>query len=175
MATNWKSLPYQRDRQWADRYMEQVTDILRKNAMHIIKIELADDDSDMHQATDLFVKVSGGSVAVRVRRSKFNNQERDWTIRSSRPNGYKTELQKLREGHGDWYLYCWTNEHGTIDTYWLIDLGRVREKGLLDRQRYEFNNKDGTKFVAVRAGELAAIGAFAAVKYPTQDSPASAG
>ena len=140
------------DKQWSDHFIPQVTRILQSNASKIISIEVAPPDADAERATDMTIKVVGGNVAVRVRRDA--TRFRDLTIRSRRSSGRKTELEKIREGFADWYLYAWTI-NGTISEWVLVDLGRVRESGLLDKPRKEIPNKDGTTFfVGIPIAEL---------------------
>lgn len=149
-------MSYKVDRHWSDKRMAQVTKILKDNAMHIVKIEIAPETRDTKEATDLIIEVTGGSVAVRVRRS--NTRYRDLTIRSRRPSGIPTELHKLREGFCDWYLYGWT-DNGHISEWILVDLNQMRNTELFDKARREISNPDRSSwFVAISLGELFANG-----------------
>lgn len=144
---------YQTNRGFADSYTDAVKDILKQNAMHIVTIAVAQDNLDKQQATDMTITISGGCVAVRVRRD--NTRYRDLTIRSRTKFGGKTELAKIREGFADWYLYCWTKD-GNISEWIIVDLDCLRESGLLDLSRKEIPNGDGTYFVNVTIAELRA-------------------
>lgn len=144
---------YLTDRQWADYFLPDIKDILIHNTHHIIKVEVANDDQDTRQATDMIITVGSGDVAVRIRRDGYKQKYRDWTIRSFRRTGNKTELMKLREGFCRWYLYCWTENNQIID-WILIDLDIVRRSGLLDKKRYQISNWDGTYFIAISVKEL---------------------
>lgn len=153
-------MTYSGDRKWADKHIEQVAAILRANAMHIVKIEVAPETQDAEEATDLIIEVKGGSVAVRLRR--VDTHYRDLTIRSRRPSGVPTELYKLRAGFGDWYLYGWTN-NGNIEEWILVDLNLLRGAGLLEGPRAEIPNRDGSShFVAISLNELGLNGCLAA-------------
>ena len=107
---------------WADQYIPDIKEILKTYAMHIVEFEVAPIDRDMTEGTDMVVRVSGGDVAVRIRRDDC--RFRDLTIRAWRKTGAKTEIDKIREGHIDFYLYCWTEqEYGLIGDYILVHAG----------------------------------------------------
>jgi hypothetical protein len=145
-------MSYQQDRRWADSFTQQVVNIIRQNAMHIIDVREAELDDDTNKATDMVVSVTGGDVAVRVRRDK--TVFRDLTLRSWRAFGVKTELQKIRDGFADWYLYAWT-DGGVITEWILVSLEKLRESGILDMEHEEIVNVDGeTSFVVIPIGEL---------------------
>ena len=121
--------------------------------MRLIIIDEASIEDDKHHATDFVAHIKGGDVAVRIRRPDC--LFRDWTIRSKIIYG-KTELAKLQDGFGDWYLYCWTNQKGNINEWMFIDLNLVRISGLLDKMALQFDipNNDGTYFKSCSIAEL---------------------
>jgi len=165
---------YATDREWSDKYLPQVSEILRANAMHIVKVAIADNDVDCREATDMTVDVTGGQVAVRVRRPYMHY--RDLTIRSWRASGAKTEIHKLRDGFGDWYLYGWTNGQNQIGEWILVDLDKVREAGLLDSPRKEIPNSDRrTRFVAIGIPELERSGCIVSKRMVQQSLIAGGG
>jgi len=138
---NWK---FQQD------YYEQVKTILKNNSMIFVKVEIADIELDKKQATDFIVIIDGGEIAVRIRRA--NCKYRDLTIRSVN-NGYKTEIDKIREGFGRYYLYCWEDEGKEIKSWILVDLNKLRETKLMEN-RVNIPNYDGTEFIAISIDEL---------------------
>lgn len=143
-------MTYSSNWNFSEKYIPEIKNILKKNAMHIVDIEIASPEDDMKHATDLRVKISGGNIAVRIRRSMYSY--RDLTIRSYK-NGYKTELDKLREGFGDWYLYAWENKmQNGLAEYILIDLAAARP--LFFTQLNERDNNDGTRFAIITIPEL---------------------
>lgn len=157
---------YRSDREWADSLLDQVSAILKKNAMHIVNVEIAPDDIDSKQATDMVVRVSSGAVAVRVRRD--NCKYRELTIRNRRSSGVKTEIHKIRDGHADWYLYGWTNGRTTIADWILVDLERMRDADLFDSPRREIPNTDRrTWFVAYTIREIVQCDALVAYNIPS--------
>jgi hypothetical protein len=142
---------WQDNKAWSDQYVEQIISILKANSAHILQIEVASEDKDTHQATDMTIKIVGGDVAVRVRR---NTKFRDLTIRSSLSSGSKTELQKIQEGFADWYLYAWT-VNGQISEWILVNMDQLRRSGLIYRNRQQTQNHDGkSSFVSIPIAEL---------------------
>lgn len=141
------------DFMWQTKFYPLVKSILIQNAMKLVDIKIADDNADMKHATDFVVSVKGGTVAVRIRRN-VANAYRDITIRSKRQNGVETELQKIKKGFADYYLYIWTNNNCVLD-WWLIDVNQMRSSGILDMPRKEIWNKDGSSaFIAIPREEL---------------------
>lgn len=143
---------YRRDKAWEEAYQSQVISILTSLIAHLAVISIASDEKDRSYATDFEVKLSGGTIAVRLRRPgcKF----RDLTIRARRDNGAKTELAKIKEGYAFRYLYGWTDEQGKIAEWILVDLDKVRQAGLLEKERRFIPNGDGTHFISIPAKEL---------------------
>lgn len=147
--------------QWQEKYLSQVASIIREHAAHFVKLRLGTQDEDMKQAADMVIDVSGGTIGVRIRRMDVARNYRDFTIRASVPSGVPTELDKLRAGHGDWYLYAWCDDDKEIITeYILVDLSKLRQSGLLDNRTRSWTNKDGTGFVAIAIHELRQSGAL---------------
>lgn len=137
-----------RDWCWSDGYLPEVRRILLQNAMYLFTVEVASFHQDVKQATDMLLMVSGRrNVAVRLRRASY--QQRDLTIRASRASGVRTELDKIRAGSGDIYLYGWTLEM-QIQEWMLVDLHRLRASGLLDARWPVIGNQDMvTHFIAI--------------------------
>jgi len=102
---------------------------------------------DVEQSTDLIMVITGGEIGVRIRRRE--NWERNkmhlmWSVRAI-CRGHKTEIDKLREGFGRWYFMGWSeNDKDSLIGWYLIDLNKVREIGILDRKWSIYPNGDGT-------------------------------
>jgi hypothetical protein len=100
-------MSYQDDRTWADQYLPWVKAICGRQF-----ITEASVDDDQERNTDLIVlKLEAIRIAVRIRRPQWwherNGQYRgDFTIRWSRPNGTKTEHEKIMEDFGDYLFYA---------------------------------------------------------------------
>lgn len=148
-------MTYRQDRTWANKYLPQVIKILRENINHLVEIKVAPDRKDMTQAVDLVIRLQGGNVAVRLRRS--NCKYRDLTIRAKRDSGTKTELAKIKQGFGKWYFYGWINERDKVYEWMLIDLDKMRSSELLEKKRL-IPNDDGTYFIAISKQELKSVG-----------------
>lgn len=132
-------------------YYPQIESIIRKNSFNFITIRIADVQKDTQEATDFIVSIDGGDIAVRIRRSKY--KDRDLTIRSY-CGGHKTEINKIKEGFGKYYLYCWTNENQEILEWILVDLNKLRHSKLLEITP-EIENKDGyTRFISISTEKL---------------------
>ena len=149
------------DWRWADQYIPFVKATLKKYAMHIVDFEVAPIDKDMTEGTDMVVRVSGGDVAVRIRRDDC--RFRDLTIRAWRKSGAKTEIDKIRAGHIDFYLYCWTDkEDGLIRDYILVDINIARDSGLFDDGSLILNPDKRTGFYPYSIQRLEEVGALIA-------------
>jgi hypothetical protein len=146
-------MSYRKDRAWVEGLKAEVVAILTRHLDRIVSVRVASDEEDTKRATDMVVEVAGGTVAVRVR--DWVRDFRDWTIRTRRRSGARTEMAKLKEGFANWYLYGWCKPDGRIGDYVLIDLAAVRTHGLLDIPRRE-QSADGwqTAFVAIPVPEL---------------------
>lgn len=112
------------------------------------------DEIDMKEAADLMVlSVKDKRIACRVRRPGYENYWAEFTIRSARDSGAKTEFAKICEGFGDWMFYGHAiNDQGPGLSRWMVlDLGAFRMH--LHDMRGHLNpakksNKDGTHFWA---------------------------
>lgn len=149
-----------RDWGWADGYMPEIRRILEENALHLVDIRVASYHQDVKQATDMLVTIGGVKrIAVRLRRAHYHY--RDLTIRAARTSGAATELEKIKAGHGDFYLYGWT-EGPQIPEWMLVDLNRLRRSGLLGDRQFIRNGDGQTAFVAISYYELNARGCVVA-------------
>ena len=110
----------------------KVVEILRRHAADVVQFNIATNEQDTKQATDFVVETTIGRIAVRVRRySSTGEKYRDLTIRIRATYGGKTEIDKLRDGWGDLYLYCWQDAAGNLTEYMLVDIHKMRAAGLL--------------------------------------------
>ena len=148
--TDWKD-----DKSWSDGLLTSVKQILG-----LYLIGEAKQDDDQQRNTDLIVlKMEAVRIACRIRRNDYFKGEYkgEFTIRSSRPNGTKTELTKIIEGWGDYFFYGFANTDGmTLSGYTLTDLKCFR----IFHSRYLalnqgrcpgrlFKNKDGSSSFTV--------------------------
>lgn len=145
--------------------LPEITRIVRQHAGLFVTVRLANKAEDMKQATDMVVDISNSAkMAVRIRRYAAVNTARkvyrDFTIRSYN-GGNPTELDKLKQGFGDWYLYAWENASGQLDEYILVNLAALRTSGLLTKGYKETPNADGrTKFISIDLKALLEVNAL---------------
>lgn len=113
---------WKQDKRWADRFMPEIKQIL---GLHLIGE--ATREEDVFRNTDLIVlKMEAVRIACRVRRPGYVNiYSNEFTIRSSRPNGTKTELTKIIEGWGDYLFYAHAGE-STLSLWHLCNLNVFR-------------------------------------------------
>jgi hypothetical protein len=146
-----------RDWSWSDGYLPEIRRILALNAAYFFDLRIASYQQDVKQATDMLVSISRSkAVAIRLRRASYH--QRDLTIRASRISGATTELAKIKAGHGDFYLYGWTQDFA-IPEWMLIDLHKLRASRLLNEGWSIITNKDSaTGFIAIPYTTLSLCG-----------------
>lgn len=148
--------PWEIDDTWARGHGKEIAKIIRSLAGDILYVRAADEDEDIHKATDIVVGVKEGAIACRIRRPGYLETFGDMTIRYSRPTGTSTEFEKIKKGFGRWYLYAWTvwvGEDEKIESWVFIDLDRLRASGLLDNPEPIYN-LNGTSFIAISLEDL---------------------
>lgn len=160
-------LDVQRDWNWSDGFLPDIQKILIQNAFYVFEVKGASAQQDLKQATDLLLTVSGKkSVAVRIRRD--NCRYRDLTIRARRTSGAKTELEKIKEGNGDLYLYGWALGTNSVREWMLVDLHKLRASGLLEHNWSLKKNTDNTtQFIAIPYSPLSECGCILAANVRT--------
>lgn len=123
---------WQTDKQWADTYFPIIQQCIKKFAGKLISIEVANYEKDTKQATDYVLIVSSGAIGCRIRNGRWVfNKYHEFTIRSSRPSGAVTELEKIRTGYPKWYFYGWTD--GSLMPYWIfVDMDMFRSSKQID-------------------------------------------
>lgn len=88
-------------------------------------------DEDNLRATDMItLHTQTKRIACRVRRHREWTLQRsmEFTIRSGRSNGTKTEFEKILSGCADWMIYAWSTPDETdISSYAIIDLDIFRK------------------------------------------------
>lgn len=132
----------------------------------------AEQYEDMEQATDWTIKTKSkyGNIAARVRRyvpMYYAERWRDLTIRAWIKGSDETEIDKLRKGHGNYYLYAWVGPGEEI-THWIfVDIMKMRMKtddwpnGLLFEPRdMKYNTDNTTGFYAYALDELEKVNAI---------------
>lgn len=145
---------WEEDKKWSDRFIPEIQTILANN---LRLFEIANDVEDREHNTDLLT-LRDIRVALRIRKfdafQSFGNQ---FTIRSRRGSGAKTELLKIIEGLGRYMFYGFSDEsERKIHAWFLIDLNAFRgwiyeSEELLEQPGVKLrtnNDGTGTKFLA---------------------------
>ena len=128
--------------------MPEINRILKENAFHLVDFEIANEEQDLSQATDMILSINGdATIAVRLRRPYYNY--RDLTLRAWRSGGIATELHKVQQGFATYYLYGWTAHNYTVPEWILVDMNQLRDSGLLEAQTVIYNRDGRTGFIAI--------------------------
>lgn len=93
---------WQYDKRWSDVFLPEIKQIL---GLYLIGEPPVEEDQERN--TDLMVlKMDAVRVGCRIRRNQYLvRYQNEFTIRSGRPSGTKTELTKIIEGWGDYFFY----------------------------------------------------------------------
>jgi hypothetical protein len=141
---------FRRDYDWQMQFLSTI-----KNLIGPLLIEPAPFELDAKEATDLMVLTARDMrIGCRVRRSGYADRYPwEFTIRSHRDSGARTELQKIVEGWGDWLFYAHAehNELPSLCRWFLVDLHALRAHLIRSRDLVvpaKRSNGDGTHFVA---------------------------
>lgn len=113
-------IKWEDDKKWSDRFLPEIKRILGENLIGEPPVE-----EDMERNTDLIVlKMEPLRIGCRIRRFKYFEKYKDeFTVRSGRPSGIKTELSKIIEGWGDFFFYGFSDEQEESLLSWnLCDL-----------------------------------------------------
>ena len=115
---------WEKDKNWSDRFVIQIKRILGEHL-----IGPAPEEEDNERNTDLIVlKMEPVRIACRIRRNEYREKyEHEFTVRTFRPSGAKTELAKIIEGWGNYFFYGFANDNATALCSWsLVDLNVFR-------------------------------------------------
>jgi hypothetical protein len=141
--TDWRA-----EKLWSDRFVPEIKAILGQCLIHA-----APPEEDAHHNTDLMVlRMADVRIACRVRRfDYFHRYRHDFTIRSDRPSGNKTELAKILDGWGDLFFYAIADQTGARLRQWtLADLNVFRASPQRFRGAERENRDRSSKFMAYR-------------------------
>jgi len=108
---------WQSDMKWSDKFLPEI-----KRYLGEYLICAAPTEEDAERNTDLIVlKLDAVRIACRIRRNNYLiRYPYEFTIRSGRPSGIKTELTKIIEGWGDYFFYGFSNESETELEVWRL-------------------------------------------------------
>lgn len=139
----------------SEKYIEDFKKILMVSSDLFVDINKSCKHDDLYKATDMVIEVPRSNIALRVR--DYDSKYRDFTVRYRTKYGNKTEIDKLREGYCDWYVYGWADKTSIVE-WIIIDLDRVREFGILDKKWKTRTNEDDVEFMIIPLGELEMTG-----------------
>ena len=145
---------------WAfsERHMPAVRDAIGSIPTRIfLDVATAPVERDQHEATDLVLRVSGGDVAVRIRKRAALWDCPEWSVRVRSRGGHKTELDKLLGGFCRWYFFGYGDGHDGLFAWWLLDLDVVRSAGVLAETWPRHTNHDGSVGMYIPLSSLAAL------------------
>jgi len=107
---------WQESKQWSDGFLPEIKAIL---GVHLIGE--APQKEDQEHNTDLIVlTMAPVRVACRVRSAGYSQYRNEFTLRTHRPSGMKTEMRKILEGWGDYFFYGHQGEDGLTLGAWLL-------------------------------------------------------
>lgn len=139
---------YQRDRKWADKFIPAIKKAIIPHLQGAIL-----DSLERENDSDLVAFKSGQlTVFARVRRdSYYVRYPNQFTLRSHRKSGAKTELERIIAGEGRYYFYGFAKpkSRGNLVAWYLIDLDAFREhltRGMFWIRSGTGKNGDGTEF-----------------------------
>ena len=117
-------MSWQTDKKWSDRFVPELKRIAGEHLIGEAPLE-----EDAQRNTDLVVlKLDAVRIACRVRQNTYlHAYGNEFTVRSSRPAGTKTELTKIIEGWGDYLIYGFASADETqLEAWRLLDLNVFR-------------------------------------------------
>lgn len=148
------------DKKWSDQFIPEMKAIL---GYYLVGEAAQDEDAERN--TDLMVyKMETARIGCRVRTREYMERYGDeFTIRSGRPSGVKTELAKIIEGWGDYFFYGFASvTPGHLEKWFLGDMKVFRLWFMREMARcggsipgMAQHNRDGSsKFVAFTISDL---------------------
>lgn len=130
----------ERDWAWADKFLPHQMEIARE----ALRVDVAPLEDDLRRNTDLILRSSVPlrlgrelRISARVRRHEYVGKlaavrglayRNQITIRDRRPSGARTEMDKVRLGEGDIFVYGFESEPGSdrLDPWVVVNLDMVR-------------------------------------------------
>lgn len=137
---------WEKDKIASDVYLDEIKKIL---GLYLIGEPPIEEDAERN--TDLMVlKMDAVRIACRVRTVGYQEKyDNEFTVRSTRPSGAKTELRKIIEGWGD-YMFYGFGDGVNLSSWHLLDLKVFRSafltmvyKRKVPKQKMNHDNSSG--------------------------------
>ena len=113
------------------------------NELSVVKLSNTEEDTKF--SFDIRFEMNM-QISVRIRKNKYKTKK-DLTIRSKN-KGYKTELDKIMEGKGQFYFYAYmTKDENNLEEIYICDVKAIRnlyKKNIFNKER---DNGDGTALI----------------------------
>lgn len=121
------------DFEWSQQFLPHQAEV----AQRALRVDVAPLEEDQRRNTDLILTSamalrSGQRLTISARVRRFEERDkrlhprnvpyaRQFTIRDRRPSGYETEMDKLRLGYGDMFVYGFQSAPGSDRMYpWFV-------------------------------------------------------
>jgi len=119
------------DKKWADQFTPEIQAILGQTFFELPTVA-----DDQLRNTDLICfDMAGKRIGCRIRSNQYiRKYGYEITIRSSRPQGTKTEYQKIIEGWGDYFFYGFCNVTEETLIRWLVGDLKVFRETMIDKE-----------------------------------------
>ena len=149
-------------------HLKQIRDIIANTYYKLpikLQLSLSTTEEDTKESFDVVVN-SKLKISVRLRKWRYFLGHKDFTIRSKTKHGNKTEIDKLKEGYGQFYLYGWLDDKEEYIKQWvMVDINKFRPY-LNNPISKNIPNGDGTCFNAYSLNQIASCGAGIASSNP---------
>jgi hypothetical protein len=140
---------------YGKRFNSKIARVLNKNTHLFSSFTKSTPKQDMQEGFDAIFTLPDIKIPIRIRKKKYLSF-RDITIRSKLDTGSRTEIDKIRDGCGDYYFYAWeTKNRNSFVAYVIFDINKFVKSGRIDKPSSEdVDNKDGTYFNGYDLGDL---------------------
>jgi hypothetical protein len=130
MRQSWED-----SRDWAKPAHSLLEQIIQNSELTRGSCFNATQDQDMHEVTDITYSCGPLKFSVRVRDWSTHKNSysggvpytQQFTIRSKVVGGGETEIDKILQGKGSYFIYAWWDREQTIPLYTIIDLSVFRQ------------------------------------------------
>jgi hypothetical protein len=135
-------------RELENKYSPQIYRIINRIVYKFTELFPSTEYQDTKECFDVVYKCNEIRIPVRIRKHQYISFS-DFTVRSRSYQNNRTEYHKLKDGFGDYYVYCWENaSRSKIHSYMIIDLHSFRKSGTINKPENSGKNTDGTEFMS---------------------------